>query len=137
METERRLLFRQGALFLLLSALLGLVVAVPAPHPAKWMAAHITGLLTGILIISLGGLWPEVRLEPRRRTLALRMGLIGSWGGFAVNIYAALVNFPGAATEPGRAPDAAWQAIIFFVGLAVVVPTTIGAFYLVWKGLRG
>jgi (hydroxyamino)benzene mutase len=135
-DTERRTAFRHGALLLLLSALIGLVVASPVPHPAKWMAAHISGLLTGVLIIALGALWNEVRLTPATRKRALQMGLVAAWTGFVANAYSAIVNLPGPATEPGRAPDAAWQLIVFFVLLAIVVPTTLGSFFLVWKGLR-
>jgi len=136
MDSERRLLYRTGALFLLLSALLGIVTATPAPHPAKWMAAHVSGILTGVLVIALGALWPEVRLESRTRVLALRLGLTAAWLGFVANIYGASVNLPGPATDPGRAPDAPWQLIVFFVMLAVIVPATLGSFFLVWKGLR-
>jgi hypothetical protein len=135
-EVERRTAFRHGALLLLLSALIGIVVAARAPHPAKWMAAHVSGLLTGILIIGIGGLWNDLRLAPATRRRALRMGLIAAWTGFVANAYAAIVNLPGPATDPGRAPDAAWQLPVFFVMLAISVPTTLGLFFLVWKGLR-
>jgi hydroxylaminobenzene mutase len=134
---ERRMLYRHGVLFLLLSALLGLVVAAQPPHPGKWMAAHVSGLMTGILVIGLGALWPEVRLGDGTRRRALQMGLTAAWLGMVANFYAALVNLPGPATDPGRQPDAPWQLPIFFVMLAVIVPTTIGSFFLVWKGLRG
>jgi len=137
MEAERRMLFRQGAVFLLLATLLGLTLAARAPHPAKWQAAHVTALLTGILLIALGGLWSELRLTPATRRIALRLGLTSSWTGTAANIYAAIVNLPGPASDPGRAPDAMWQLYVFFVFLAIVVPTTIAAFFLVWRGLRG
>jgi hypothetical protein len=135
MDSERRLLFRQGALILFVSALLGIVTAVPVPHPGKWMAAHVGGLLTGILIIAFGALWLDVRLAESTRKLALRMGLIAAWMGLVGNVYAALVNLPGPATEPGRLPDAPWHLPVFFVILAVVVPCTLGSFFLVWKGL--
>ena len=136
MELERRTLFRHGALLLLTSALLGLVVASPAPHPAKWMAAHVSGLMTGILIIGLGGLWSELRTSPGTRIVAMRLGLVAAWVGLAMNVYAAVVNLPGPATAPGVQPAAVWQALVFYGGLLIVVPSTIGAFFLVWRGLR-
>jgi hypothetical protein len=137
MATERRTLFRHGALFLLLSALLGLVVAAQAPHPAKWMAAHVSGLLTGLLMIALGGLWPVLRLAATTRRRAMQMGLTAAWTGLVANAYSAAVNLPGPATDPGRAPEAAWHLPVFLVMLAIVVPTTLGSFFLLWKGLRG
>jgi len=136
MEAERRLLSRQGALFLLLSALIGLVVAAQAPHVVKWRAAHVSGLMTGLLIIGLGALWSEVRLSDRVRRLAWRLGLTAAWVGFAVNVFSAIVDFPGPASDPGRQPDVAWQMAVFFTGLAVVVPATLTSFALVWRGLR-
>ena len=83
---ERRTLFRHGALFLLLSAMLGLVVAAQAPHPAKWMTAHVSGLLTGVLLIGLGSLWSELRLAPGTRQRAMQMGLIAAWTGSVANV---------------------------------------------------
>jgi hypothetical protein len=137
METERRMLFRQGSLFLLLATMLGLILAAGAPHPAKWLAAHLTVLLTGLLLIGLGGLWRELRLAATTRRRALMLVLTGSWGGAVGNTYAAIVNLPGPASDPGRAPDAMWQLYVFFALLAVVVPSTIGGFFLLWRGLRG
>lgn len=136
MDLERRTLLRHGALILLVSAMLGLVVAAPAPHPAKWMAAHVSGLMTGILLLAFGGLWGDLKSAPGSRTLAMRLGLIAAWLGVALNVYAAVVNLPGPATAPGVQPAAAWQALVFYIGLAIVVPATIGSFFLVWRGLR-
>src|SRR5579863_7433808 len=129
METERRMLFRHGTLFLLLGTMIGVILAAGAPHPAKWLEAHVTALLTGILLIALGGLWSELRLETTTRRRALMLGLTGSWLGTITNIYVAIVNLPGPASDPGRAPDAMWQLYVFFAMLVVVVPTTIAAFF--------
>ncbi len=137
MPTERRTLFRHGALFLLLSAILGLLVAAQPPHADKWMAAHLGGLLTGLLMIALGALWPELRLAATSRRRAMQMGLTAAWTGLVANAYSATVNLPGPATDPGRAPDAAWHLPVFLLMLAVIVPATLGSFFLLWKGLRG
>jgi len=136
METERRTLFRHGSLFLLLATMFGLILAA-APHPSKWLAAHLTALLTGILLIALGGLWSELRLAAATRRRAMMLILTGSWVGTVTNVYSAIVNLPGPASDPGRAPDAMWQAYVLFALLAVIVPATIGGFFLVWRGLRG
>jgi hydroxylaminobenzene mutase len=137
MDAERRLLFRQGALILLVSASLGLVVAAQAPHGVKWSNAHVSGLMTGILIVAFGALWSDVCLQDRTRRLALRLGLTGAWAGLAVNIFTAIVDFPGPASDPGRQPEVVWQMAVFFTGLAIAVPSTLVSFFLVWKGLWG
>jgi len=136
MDAERRMLFRQGTLLLLVSALIGIVVAAQAPHPQKWMAAHVSGLMTGILVIAFGALWPEVRLEPGPRRWAYRLGLIGAWGGVIQAVFVAVVNLPGPATNPTGQPGAPWHLPVLFAMLAVIVPSTLGSFFLVWKGLR-
>lgn len=135
MEAERRLLFRQGALFLFLSAVVGLVVAAQAPNVVKWRTVHVSGLMTGLLVIGLGALWSEVRLADRTRRLTWKLGLTAAWTGLALNVFGALVNFPGPASDPGRQPDAAWQMAVFFSLLAIIVPATLTSFFLVWRGL--
>jgi hypothetical protein len=137
MDAERRLLFRQGALLLFVSVLIGLVVAAQAPHVVKWRTAHVSGLMTGLLLIGFGALWPEIRLSDRARRIAVRLGLVASWLALALNVFSALVDFPGPASDPGRQPDVAWQMAVFFGGLAIVVPSTLVSFFLVWKGLWG
>jgi hypothetical protein len=137
MDSERRRLFRQGVLMILLSAALGVVVGAQVPHANKWMTAHVTGLLTGVLLIGAGAAWPELRLADVTRGRAMKLMLVAGWVGFSVNIYGAIVNLPGPATEPGRAPDAPWQLIPLFAGLAVVVPSTLVSLFLVWRGLSG
>jgi len=136
MDAERRLLFRQGTLLLLVSALLGVVVAAQAPHPQKWMAAHVGGMMTGLLIIGFGALWPEVRLDPGPRRWAFRLGLTASWLGVVANVFTAIVNLPGPASDPNGQPTAPWHLPVLFAMLAVIVPSTLVSFFLVWRGLR-
>jgi hypothetical protein len=137
MENERRLLFRQGALLLLVSVVIGVVVAVQPPHVVKWRSAHVAGLMTGLVVIGFGALWPDVRLSDRARRAAIALGLLAAWVGIGVNVFGAVVNFPGPASDPGVQPDVVWQMAIFFTGLAIVVPSTLVSFFLVWKGLWG
>lgn len=137
MEAERRRLFRNGALLLLLSGVIGLVVASPVPHPEKWMAMHVSGLMVGLLLIGAGALWAELRLTDSARAWAARLLLTASWAGVALNLFAAVVNAPGPASTPGRQFDAPWQQAVFVAILVVVVPSTLGGLVLICRGLRG
>jgi hydroxylaminobenzene mutase len=136
MDGERRRLLRQGSLLLLISALIGIGVGAGLPHPGKWMAAHVSGLLTGILLIALGSLWSDLRLGAAARRRAMWLGLVAAWTGLLANVFAAAVNLPGPATDPSRQPDAQWHVIVFFAMLAIVVPSTVASFAMVWRGLR-
>lgn len=136
MESERRQLFRHGAMILLASGVFGLVVAFPVANPAKWMQAHLIATITGIMLIAVGGLWRDLRLTDRVRQLGLRMSLLASWMGVAVHVFIATTNFPMPGSNPGVAPEVTWQIVVFLAMIVVIVPVTFASFFLVWKGLR-
>ena len=134
-DEQRRTLIRQGLLFLVFAVILGLAVA-SMPHPEKWLAAHLTALLTGPVLAVIGLAWREMRLTSRQRRFAVVSGLIGAYGGLAGNIYAALVNLPGPASNPGVVADPT-AAAIFNVFLIIAIPTTTVSFILAAWGMRG
>ena len=134
-ESQRRRLLRHGFIFLFTAVWLGIATAV-LPHPRAWMAAHLTGFFTCLILVAIGLVWRELRLTLRQRSLAFATGLTAAYLGLVGNIFIAVVDLPGPATQPGViAPMPA--AAIFFTLLAVVVPTTLLAFGLVMYGMRG
>jgi hypothetical protein len=76
-------------------------------------------------------------IESQRRRL-LRHGFIftSAYLGLAANIFSAILDLPGPASHPGVAPPMP-QAAVFFMLLAIVVPTTLISFGLVMYGMRG
>lgn len=132
---EKRKLLRHGFLFLFLALFLGLATAV-LPHPGKWLAAHVTALLTGTVLVLIGLALPELTLTARQRTVAVWCGLIAAYGGLVSNVFSALVDFPGPASNPGVNPTGT-PAVVFFTLLAIVVPTILVSFGLVLYGTRG
>lgn len=62
----RRVLLH-GALVVMLSLLLGFAVAGAADqaHGRVWLAAHNTGLLTGLVVMAAGLVWPPLELGAR------------------------------------------------------------------------
>ncbi len=134
-DTERRSLIRHGFLFIIYAFLLGIGITI-LPNPGRWLAAHLTSLLTGPLLIATGLAWRELRLTDGQRRLGYRCALISAYAGLTGNIFGAVVNLPGPASAPGVAAPMP-QAAIFFAILAVVVPTLFIAFGLGVYGMRG
>jgi hypothetical protein len=134
-DSQRRRLLRHGFIFLFMGAWLGIATAV-LPHPRAWRAAHLTAFLTCLVLVVIGLVWRELRLTDRQRSMGLITGFTSAYLGLAANIFSAIVDLPGPASQPGVAPPMP-EAAIFFTFLAIVVPTTLIAFGLVMYGMRG
>ena len=134
-DRRRRALMRQGFLFLFLALALGLAI-IALPHPGKWMAAHVTALLTGLVLVAIGLAWNELRLTNRQRALAYATGLLAAYGGLAGNVFGAITDLPGPASNPGVTPPMP-QAAVFLTILAIIVPSLFVSFGLVLYGMRG
>jgi hypothetical protein len=132
---QRRRLIRHGFVFLFLALLLGIAITA-LPHPGRWLAAHLSALLTGLLLIATGVIWNELRLSARQRAIAAGCALTSAYAGIIANIFGAIVDFPGPASDPGVAPPMP-QAAVFFTLLAIVVPTILIAIGLGVYGMRG
>lgn len=136
MPDQRRPLLRLGATLLLVSAVFGLAAAIPLPNPARWMTAHVTAIMLGTLIMVQGLVWRDLRLSDGQRRWMIRLVYMSVWSGVALGIAAALLDIPGPATSPGVAP-AGLQLPVLATLLAIIVPTTIAAWVLLYMGLRG
>ena len=134
-ESQRRRLLRHGSVFLFLGAWLGIATAT-LPHPRAWLAAHLTAFLTSLVLVAIGLVWRELRLTERQRSIGLITGLASAYLGLTANVFSAIVDLPGPASQPGVAPPMP-QAAVFFTILAIVVPSTLVAFGLVMHGMRG
>jgi hypothetical protein len=115
---------------------MGLAAAIPLPHPSRWMTAHVTALMLGTLIMVEGLVWNDLRLSDGQRTWLVRLVNVAVWSGVTLGIATAILDIPGPATMPGLAP-AGIQVPILFNLLALIVPTTIASWVLLWMGLRG
>ena len=134
-ESQRRRLLRHGFIFLFVGVWLGIATAV-LPHARAWRAAHLTAFFTCLILVAIGLVWRELRLSERQRSIGLVTGYTSAYLGLAANIFGAIVDLPGPASQPGvLAPMP--QAAVFFTLLAIVVPTTLISFGLVLYGMRG
>ena len=134
-DSRRRALMRQGFLFLFLGLLLGLAI-IALPHPSRWLAAHLTAFLTGLVLVVMALAWNELRLTTSQRTLAYTTGLIAAYGGLVGNVFGAITDLPGPASNPGVVAPMP-QAGVFYAILAVVVPSILVSFGVVLYGMRG
>ena len=134
-DPRRRSLMRQGFLFLFLALVLGLAI-IALPHPSRWLAAHLTAFLTGLILVVIALAWNELRLTNGQLTLAYRTGLVAAYGGLVGNVFGAIADLPGPASNPGVAPPMP-QAVVFFTILAIIVPSLFVSFGLVFYGMRG
>ena len=118
-----------------LALVLGLAI-IALPHPSRWLAAHLAAFLTGLILVVIALAWNELRLTNGQRTLAYVTGLVAAYGGLAGNVFGAITDLPGPASNPGVAPPMP-QAVVFFAILAIIIPSLFVSFGLVLYGMRG
>jgi hypothetical protein len=106
------------------------------PHPRAWLTAQVTAFLTCFVLVAIGLVWRELRLTERQRSVGLIAGFISAYLGLVGNVFIAVVDLPGPASQPGVAAPMP-QGAIFPVILAIVVPSTLIAFGMVMYGMRG
>jgi hypothetical protein len=89
-----------------------------------------------LILVAIGLVRRELHLTERQRSIGLVTGLTTAYLGLAGNIFVAIVDLPGPASQPG-VPAPMPQAAIFFTLLAIIVPATLIALGLVMYGMRG
>jgi hydroxylaminobenzene mutase len=137
METANRRLMWHGMLLFLL----GLFTGFAEPHFANvrmGLAAHLEGVMNGILLLALGAIWPHVQLGRNAQAAAFWTALYSAYANWLFTTLAAI--FGTGALSPITASGfraQAWQespvtAGLMSVGIVVVTSTLI----FLW-GLRG
>jgi hydroxylaminobenzene mutase len=120
--------------------LIGMVTGLAEPYfmnVRMGLAAHLEGLMNGILLLALGGAWTEVRLAPRAKTIAYWTALYGTYVNWLFTTVAAV--FGTAALSPilgagHRAP--AWQETLVTAGFFSIMISMFTAAILILSGLR-
>lgn len=133
---NRRLMWHGMLLFLL-----GLLTGFAEPHFANvrmGLAAHLEGVMNGILLLALGAVWSHVQLGPGARAAAFRMALYSAYANWFFTTLAAILGT--GALSPITAPGlkaAAWQEDLVTGGFMTVgIVIVVMALMLLW-GLRG
>ncbi len=134
-DDKRRLLWHGMALFLL-----GLITGLLEQHlhnPRMGLAAHLEGVMNGILLVALGAIWMEVRLLPSLKTAVFWILLAGTYGNWAVTCLAAMLGTAALSpiTAVGYSAPALQEAVVTggFVAVGILM---LGAAGLVLWGLR-
>ncbi|KES20147.1 MULTISPECIES: hypothetical protein [Pseudomonas] len=133
---NRRLLWH-GLLLLLLGLLTGLVEA-QLSNPRMALAAHLEGILNGLLLLALGAIWDEVALSRRWQGVTFCALLYGAYANWAFTLLAAV--FGTAAMSPVTAAGHSgepWQELLVTLGFVSVGLAIIVAIGLLLWGLRG
>jgi hydroxylaminobenzene mutase len=84
-------LVRSGVLLSLLGVLSGFAPML-VKNARMGLAAHVGGVMNGLLLIAVGAVWSLVRLQPRNGRLATRLLVWGGYGNWAVTLLAAMTG---------------------------------------------
>lgn len=140
-DLPRRRLLRHGIVLLLLGMLTGLVEA-RFTNVRMGLAAHLEGVMNGILLLALGATWQEVRLSARLHALAFGGLLYGTYANWAFTTLAAVWGTVGLSPVTAEKLIAAgrsaapWQENLVLAGFVSVGLAMLGAVGLVLWGLR-
>ena len=127
METAGRRLMWHG-IFLFL---LGLLTGFAETHVANvrmGLAAHLEGVMNGIFLVAVGGMWPHVKLAPT---------LYGTYLNWVITLLAAIFGTGALSpiTAPGRS-GLPWQESMVTAGfMSVGIAIVLASLLMLW-GLR-
>jgi hydroxylaminobenzene mutase len=134
-DTNRRLMFHGMCLFLL-----GLLTGFAEQHFANvrmGLAAHLEGLMNGIFLLALGGIWPYVRLSTTVTTIAFWTVLYGTYLNWFMTVLAAIFGTAALSPITGAGHSGQpWQETFITVGFMSVGIAIVMASALVLWGVR-
>ena len=120
-----RLLLSCGAVLLLLGLLTGL--GIPAfGNPRAGLAAHVEGVMNGLLLLLVGAIWAQVQLGPRRRKALQGLLLYGAFANWVGTLLGAILKtsqmtpIAGAGYSGAPVEEAVVSGILISVGLSMI-----------------
>jgi hydroxylaminobenzene mutase len=137
MKIQNRQLMWHGVLLFLLGLITGLLEQRFA-NVRMALAAHLEGVMNGILLLALGGAWNEVRLPYRAKVTAYWTALYGTYANWLMtSIAAAFGTAAGSPITSAGHSGQPWQETFVAMGFLTVAIAIIAASLLVLWGLRG
>jgi len=134
-DSKRRLLWH--GMFLFFLGLLTGFVEHKFSNVRMALAAHLEGVLNGILLLALGAIWTEIKLSARWKAVAFWTALYSTYANWAVTTLAAA--FGTGALSPITAPGhnaQPWQEALVTIGFMSVGIVIVFCSILILWGLR-
>ena len=135
-ESSRRLL-RLGILLFLLGLITGFVIPTTA-NPRMALSSHMEGLLNGIFLLVLGGMWHRLTLGRTARGWVFWLAVYGTFTNWATTLAAAFLGaggpmMPLAAADHTGTPA---QELLIAIGLVSLSVSMVAVCGIVLWGLR-
>src|ERR1700722_11479570 len=92
----RRHFFFHGFIILLFAFLFGIPVVVMQGYDQKlWLAAHVSGILGGLLLVALGAVWDEVGLSPALQRVTQVCALVSAYTSLLIlGLFNSIIGAP-------------------------------------------
>lgn len=134
-DAKRRLLWH-GMFIIALGLLTGAVLPV-LTNPRMGVAAHVGGVMSGMLLLLVGLIWEEIRLPARMERLTFCLFLYASYTGWLAQFLAALFGTSWATPLAGAGYRGAdWQEyLVYVVAVTFSAAIAISCGFALW-GLR-
>jgi (hydroxyamino)benzene mutase len=137
MTTQKRQLMWHGMLLFLLGLITGLLEQ-HFTNVRMALAAHLEGVMNGILLLALGAAWSEVQLPYPMKVTAYWAALYGAYANwFVTSIAAAFGTATGSPITSAGHSGQPWQEIFVAIGFLTVTVAIMAASILALWGLRG
>ena len=134
-EVKRRLLWHG-----ILIVLLGLAVGALVPelkNPRMGVAAHVGGVMSGMLLLLAGIIWEELKLPARAARLTFWLFLYASYTGWLAQFLAAFFGTSWATPVAGAGHQGTdWQEyLVYFIAVSFSAAIAAACGFALW-GLR-
>jgi hydroxylaminobenzene mutase len=130
-------LTRSGVLLLMLGLLTGLFVPKFA-NPRMGLSSHVEGVMSGMMLIILGFIWPKLWLKPAAMKTAHWLAVYGAYANWVNPLIAAAWDaggsmMPGA--SKGKKGTPTQEMVITILSVSLVLALLPAVFLVLW-GLR-
>jgi (hydroxyamino)benzene mutase len=138
-KTHATRLIRSGVLLFLLGLVTGL--AVPeAQIPRMAVASHMEGVMSGLLLMAMGMIWPRLNLGSIPAGMAQWMLVYGAYTNWGNTLAASLLGAGGSMmpfASHGRMGTPLQEGIIGLVSVSMALSLLIGVSIVLWGAWRG